>query len=121
MPRLPEKTRKTLMKIVRKMRVKNNVYGIGLFGSWSRGDASPSSDVDLLILEKGGFNHEYVERTIINSSLVDFNYIPKLWIHSLFPPELDQKIFETVILYDRDWALTNTKLLAVKFHSLSPT
>ena len=44
------------------MRVKENVYGIGLFGSRSRGDAVSSSDVDLLILDKAKLSDEYVER-----------------------------------------------------------
>lgn len=49
---LPEKLRKTLERIVRDLRVREDVYGIGLFGSWSRGDATASSDVDLFILDK---------------------------------------------------------------------
>ena len=48
----PERVRRTLERVVKEMRVKENVYGKGLFGSWSRGDAVSSSDVDLLILEK---------------------------------------------------------------------
>jgi len=48
----PEKVRRTLERVVKEMRVKENVYGIGLFGSWSRGDFASSSDVDLLILDK---------------------------------------------------------------------
>ncbi len=117
MLRLPEKIRKTLEKIVKKMRVKENIYGVGLFGSWSRGDATPSSDVDLLILEKGNINHEYIERTEISGLLIDLNHIPKRWIHGPIPPEIDQKIYEMQILYDRDWSLTNTKLLMAKFYS----
>jgi len=48
----PEKVRRTLERVVKEMRVKENVYGIRLFGSWSRGDVASSSDVDLLILDK---------------------------------------------------------------------
>jgi hypothetical protein len=59
---LPEKVRRTLEKVVKEMRVKENVYGIGLFGSRSRGDAVSSSDVDLLILDKAKLSDEYVER-----------------------------------------------------------
>jgi predicted nucleotidyltransferase len=36
---LPEKVRRTLEKVVKEMMVKENVYGIGLFGSRSREDA----------------------------------------------------------------------------------
>ena len=33
------------------------------------------------------------------------------------PPEIDQKLYEMQILYDRDWSLTNTKLLMAKSYS----
>lgn len=111
---LPEKVRRTLEKVVAEMRVTENVYGIGLFGSWSRGDATTSSDVDLLILDKGNFNYEYVERIEIGGLLIDLDHVPKRWIHELIPPEIDQKLYEMQILYDRDWSLNNTKLLMVK-------
>jgi len=113
---LPEKVRKTLEKVVAEMRVTENVYGIGLFGSWSRGDATTSSDVDLLILDKGNFSYEYVERIEIGGLLIDLDHIPKQWIHGQIPPEIDQKLYEMQILYDRDWSLNNTKLLMVKFY-----
>jgi predicted nucleotidyltransferase len=111
---LPEKVRRTLEKVVAEMRVTENVYGIGLFGSWSRGDATTSSDVDLLILDKGNFNYEYVERIEIGGLLIDLDHVQKRWIHGLIPPEIDQKLYEMQILYDRDWSLNNTKLLMVK-------
>jgi len=117
MIQLPEKIRKTLEKIVREMRVKENIYGVGLFGSWSRGDATPSSDIDLLILEKGDINHEYIERREVAGLLIDLDHIPKHWIQGPIPPEMDQKIYEMQILYDRDWSLTNTKLLMAKYYS----
>jgi predicted nucleotidyltransferase len=113
---LPEKVRKTLEKVVAEMRVAENVYGIALFGSWSRGDATTSSDVDLLILDKADFNYEYVERIEIGGLLIDLDRVPKQWIHGQIPPEIDQKLYEMQILYDRDWSLNNTKLLMVKFY-----
>ena len=117
MIKLPEKLRRTLEKAVTELRVKENVYGIGLFGSWSRGEAASSSDVDLCILDKGNFNHEYVERIEIDGLLIDLDHVPKGWIQGPIPPEIDQKLYEMQILYDRDWSLTNTKLLMAKFFS----
>ncbi len=114
MVRLPEKIRRTLEKIVKEMRIKEDIYGVGLFASWSRGDATKSSDVDVLVLDKGNFDHEFVERIEINGLLVDLDHIPKGWIHGQIPSELDQKVYEMQILYDRDWSLTNTKLLMAK-------
>jgi predicted nucleotidyltransferase len=111
---LPEKIRRTLEKIVKEMMVDEKVYGIGLFGSWSRGDATNSSDVDLLILNGADFPHEYVERKETNGLFIDLNHIPKKWLYSLIPPEIDQKLYELQILYDRDWSLANVKLLMAK-------
>ena len=114
MMRLPEKIRRTLERIVKEMRVKENVYGVGLFGSWSRGDATPSSDIDLLTLDDGSSSYEYTKRIEIRGLLIDLDHIPKRWIQGPIPPEIDQKLYETQILYDRDWSLTNAKLLMVK-------
>jgi predicted nucleotidyltransferase len=111
---LPEKIRRTLEKVVAEMRVAENVYGIGLFGSWSRSDATASSDVDLLILDKGNFSYEYVERIEASGLLIDLDRIPKHWIRGPIPPELDQKLYEMQILYDRDWSLNDTKILMAK-------
>ena len=111
---LPEKVRRTLEKVVAEMRVAENVYGIGLFGSWSRSDATASSDIDLLILDKGNFSYEYVERIEVSSLLIDLDRVPKRWIHGPIPPELDQKLYEMQILYDRDWSLNDTKVLMAK-------
>lgn len=109
MTRLPEKIRNILEKLVQKLREQETVSGIGLFGSWSRGDADPSSDVDLLIIDERNFNYEYVYRLEPNGLLVDLNYIPKKWITGPVPPEIDQRLYELYILYDRDWSLANTK------------
>jgi len=117
MIKLPEKIRRTLEKNVKKMRVKENIYGIGLFGSWSRSDATKSSDIDLFILDKNNFNHEYVERIVTGGLFIDLDHVPKRWIHGPIPPEIDQKLYEMQILYDRDWSLTNTKLLMAKSYS----
>ncbi|MCS7124423.1 MAG: nucleotidyltransferase domain-containing protein [Candidatus Bathyarchaeota archaeon] len=116
MMRLPEKIRRALEKIVREMSAKEDVYGLGLFGSWSRGDATTASDVDLLVLTKSDVSEEYVERIMANGLLIDLNFVPIKWIQGVIPPELDQKLFEVQIFYDRDWALTNVKLLMAKFY-----
>jgi len=68
-----------------------------------------SSDVDLLIVDKGNFNYEFVERTESDGLLIDLNHIPKKWIKGMTPPDIDQKLYEMIILYDRDWSLTTTK------------
>lgn len=117
MKRLPEKIRRTLEKIVKEMKGEENTYGVGLFGSWSRGDAVGSSDIDLLVIQKGSFNTEFVERSEVNGLLIDRDHIPKEWIPNRAPPRLDQKIYEMQILYDKDWSLTNKKLMVTKTYS----
>jgi predicted nucleotidyltransferase len=114
MDRFPEKMRRTLEMLVNELKAKMNVYGVGLFGSWGRGDAMASSDVDLFILNKTEANYEYVERLEAGGLFVDLNFVPRKWFHGPMPPETDQKRYELQILYDRDWLLTNTKLLLVK-------
>ncbi|MEM2102723.1 MAG: nucleotidyltransferase domain-containing protein, partial [Candidatus Bathyarchaeia archaeon] len=101
---LAEKTRKTLEKLVKNIKAQESVSSVSLFGSQSRGDAATSSDVDLMIVDNHEFDYEYVERTEQNGLLIDLNYIPRKWITQTVPPEIDQKIFEAYVLYDRDWA-----------------
>lgn len=106
---MPERVRDILEKVVRGLSRRETVSGVGLFGSWSRGDAVMSSDADLLIVDKRDFNYEFVERIESNGLLIDLNHIPKKWIKGVTPPDIDQKLYETIVLYDRDWSLTTTK------------
>jgi len=89
--------------------LRDDISGIGLFGSWSRGDADPSSDVDLLIVSKQNLQYEYVDRLQIGNRIFDLNYVPMQWIVGSVPPEIDQKLYELYVLYDRDWSLTTVK------------
>ncbi|MEM0008215.1 MAG: nucleotidyltransferase domain-containing protein [Candidatus Bathyarchaeia archaeon] len=116
MLKLPEKLRKTLEKTVKEMAANETVSGIGLFGSWSRGDATLSSDVDLLILSNEPLEDEYVERISVGDLFLDLNFVPKHLIQGPIHPKLDQKLYEAQILYDREWTLTNTKLSMAKFY-----
>jgi predicted nucleotidyltransferase len=111
---LPERIRRILERLVNELQNRGSVCGVGLFGSWSRGDATASSDVDLFILSRGDLVYEYVERLEVRDMLVDLDFVPRKWFHDQIPPDTDQKLREMQILYDRDWLLTNTKLLMVK-------
>ncbi|MEM2104612.1 MAG: nucleotidyltransferase domain-containing protein [Candidatus Bathyarchaeia archaeon] len=117
MMRLPEKVRKVLERIIKQTTVKDDVEGLGLFGSWSRGDASPSSDIDLLVFVRRTIPNEYVERTVAEGLMIDLDVVPARWIQEPATPELDQKIYEAQILYDRDWKFKNMKLLMSKLYS----
>jgi predicted nucleotidyltransferase len=109
MVRLPEKVRGTVDKIVRNLKARESIRSVSLFGSWSRGDAEPSSDVDLLVVDNQSFDDEYVERLERNGILIDLNYVPEKWITGTIPPEIDQKIYEAYVLYDKEWTLTSAK------------
>jgi predicted nucleotidyltransferase len=100
--------------LVADLKSRESVSGIGLFGSRSRGDAVPSSDVDLLIVDKRDFNYEYVERAEIEGFFLDLDFIPEKWIHRMVPPEVDQKLYELEVLYERDATLTKAKDLMLK-------
>lgn len=104
---LPENIRGVLEKLVQDLSKQEPISAVGLFGSWARGDAVTTSDVDLLIVDTRDFNYEYVERLEFGGLLIDLDYIPKKWIKGAIPPEIDQKLYEVGVLYDRDWSLTN--------------
>jgi len=116
MVQLPEHIRGPLEKFVRRLSVKETVSGVGLFGSWSRGDATSSSDLDLLIIDKRDFDCEYVDRFRLNDVMVDLDYIPRKWLTGRFPLELDQRLYETYVLYDKDWSLTDTRDWLVRLY-----
>ena len=117
MVKLPEKIRGALQKLTRKMKEYDYVSAISLFGSWSRGDAVSSSDVDLLIVDERNFPEEFTERVEVRGVLIDLNYVPQKSILGPMPPELDQKIYESYILYDRDWNFTNSKEWIMKVYN----
>ena len=114
---VPSVIRGVLEPFVEDLKAREVVSGIGLFGSWSRGDAASSSDVDLLIVESRDFDYEYTERIELQSNFfVDLNYVPKRWIAYRVPPELDQKLYELQILFDRDGFLTRAKGLTLRIY-----
>jgi len=98
------------------LKVQQAISSIALFGSWSRGDAVRNSDVDVLIVDRRDFDSEYLERMEFEGLLVDLNYIPEKWLRGRIPPEIDQKIYEVDVLYDRDQRLARTKSLMEKTH-----
>lgn len=112
--KLPEHLRRTLERTVNRLKIREDIYAIGLFGSWSRGEATESSDLDLLVLSKENLKCEHVERFETADVFIDLDYFPKEFFSGIIPPGLDQKLNEMQILYDRDWSLTNIKLLMTK-------
>ncbi|MEM2913881.1 MAG: nucleotidyltransferase domain-containing protein, partial [Candidatus Bathyarchaeia archaeon] len=114
--KLPENISGVLGRLLEDLKSRESILGIGLFGSWSRGDAVPSSDIDLLIVDSRDFGYEYVERAEVNNCFFDLDYIPEKWIIQRVPPEIDQKLFEAQVLFDRNLTLTKAKDLMSKTH-----
>lgn len=110
----PERFRGALESFIEDLKVREVVSGIGLFGSWGRGDAVPSSDVDFLIVEDRDFDYEYAERINLSGCPVDLNYVPRGWVAYRIPPEVDQKLYELRVIFDRDGSLTRAKDLMSK-------
>lgn len=107
--RLPDRLRLVLERVVQSLSRRETVSGVSLFGSWSRGDATMGSDVDLLVVDGRDFECEYVDRFEVEGFLVDLNYIPQEWVTGLVPPEIDQKLYEMVVLHDNGWLLAKIK------------
>lgn len=109
MERLPDDIRGVLEGLVEDLRAREEISGIGLFGSRSRGDAVLGSDVDLLVVDRRDFDYEYVQRVQVDNLFLDLNHIPEKWIRERVPPEIDQKLYEAQVLYDRNGTLERGK------------
>jgi predicted nucleotidyltransferase len=107
--RLPENARVILEGLLEDLRSRESVSGIGLFGSYSRGDSVLASDIDLLIVDKRDFDYEYVERAMLNNVFFDLDYVPEKWILNQMAPEIDHKLYEAEVLFDRKGILTRAK------------
>jgi predicted nucleotidyltransferase len=112
--RLPENSRGVVERLLKDLESRETVLGVGLFGSWSRGDASLSSDVDLLIVDMRDFDYEYVERAELENVFLDLDYVPAKWVVRQIPPEIDQKLFEAQVLFDRSGKFAVAKDLMSK-------
>jgi len=117
--RLPDNSREIVEGLLKDLESRDSVLGVGLFGSWSRGDASLSSDVDLLIVDGRELSYEYIERVEIEDVFIDLDYVPSKWVLRQIPPEIDQKLFEVQVLFDRSSKFSVAKsLMAKNYYSI---
>ncbi|RJS84463.1 nucleotidyltransferase domain-containing protein [Candidatus Bathyarchaeota archaeon] len=114
MERMNQDIRRIVKELVDDLKSWGSVVSIGLFGSWSRGEAVHGSDVDLLVIDSRNLNYEYVERAEINGTILDLNYIPERWVLREYPPEIDQKLYEAEVLYDPNGILKTAKETIMK-------
>jgi len=112
---LPRGISPTFNKFVEDLAKQETVSSIGLFGSWSRYDASPTSDYDVLVIDRRGFEYEFHERVEYDGVIMDITRVPIKWVDEVVSPDVDQMLHETIILYDpsgmlkraRDWVEAN--------------
>jgi len=112
-----EKVSAIIGDLLEDLKSRESISGVCLFGSWGRGDAVSSSDIDLLIVDSRDINYEYVERAHIEGYFLDLDYIPERWVLREFPPEVDQKLYEAEILFDRKGRLARAKEMMLKIYS----
>lgn len=115
MGEIPRGISSIIGKFVDDLSEQATVTSIGLFGSWSRYDASPSSDFDILVVDSRGFDYEFNERVEYDGAIMDITRIPRKWVDEVVNPDVDHMLHETLILYDpsgmlkqaMDWTETN--------------
>ena len=112
---MPKGISSTFNRFVEDLAKQATVSSIGLFGSWSRYDASPASDYDVLVVGGQGLEYEFHERIEYEGLLVDITRIPRRWVGEVIRPDVDHVLHETILLYDpsgmlkraRDWVEAN--------------
>jgi len=115
MVELPQGISSIISRFVMDLAKQTTVSSIGLFGSRSRYDASPTSDYDVLVIDSRRFDYELNERVEYDGAIMDITRIPKEWVDEVVSPGVDHMLHETVILYDpngmlkraRDWVEAN--------------
>jgi len=85
------------------------VASVGLYGSWCRRVATPSSDVDLLVLDMRNLEYEYNEFVDYDGLRVDVRRIPVGWVDRVVKPTIDHEVMESIVLYDPQNILTRGK------------
>ena len=108
MAALPEGLRSTFDHFVEDLAKQATVSSIGLFGSWSRYEASAVSDFDVLVAD-GRVSYEFHESLEYEGVLMDITRIPVNWIEEVVSPDVDHMVHETLILYDPSGLLKRAK------------
>jgi hypothetical protein len=100
MEALPGSIRGVFSMLVEGLAGDPGVQALGLFGSWVRGEATVSSDFDLLVVEGSGLDYEYSEVEVRDGLVVDLHRVPLGWVQEPVSPLLDYRLHETLVLHD---------------------
>jgi len=112
---LPKGISSTFNRFVEDLAKQATVSSIGLFGSWSRYDASRASDFDVLVVDRREFEYEFHEMVEYGELMMDITRIPRKWVDEVIIPDVDHMLHEAILLYDpsgmlkraRDWVEAN--------------
>jgi predicted nucleotidyltransferase len=85
------------------------VSAFALFGSRARKDSFDESDYDILVADTRNLSSILLERVVLEGLSVDLVHVPLSWLAKQIPYELDQMIYESTILSDRDGILTSAQ------------
>ena len=98
-----------MKNFIEELEAKSEVLGIILFGSWARGDNSPESDVDLIVLKTKGFKRS-VERR--NGRNFEITCTTPSAIMTYWKKHVDDCFNlweEAKIIYEKENTVTNLK------------
>lgn len=109
MVELPQGISSIISRFVMNLAKQTTVSSIGLFGSWSRYDASPTSDYDVLVIDSRRFDYELNERVEYNGAIMDITRIPRGWVDEVISPDVDHMLHEALILYDPNGTLSRAR------------
>jgi len=100
MEALPGSIRGVFSGLVEGLTGDPGVRALGLFGSWVRGEATASSDFDVLVVGGPGLDYEYSEVEVRGGLVVDLHRVPLGWVREPVSPLLDHRLHETLVLHD---------------------
>lgn len=101
--------RPTVDNYVDDLAQQETVVSVGLFGSWTRYEASATSNVDILVVDRSDLGFEFNELIEYKGLIMDVNRIPWKWVGEVITPEIDHRLQETQILHDPSGLLTRAK------------
>jgi hypothetical protein len=109
MEALPGSIRGAFSRLVEGLTGDPGLQALGLFGSWVRGEATASSDFDVLVVEGLGLDYEYSEAEVREGLVVDLHRVPSGWVREPVSPLIDNRLHETLVLHDPEGVLGAAK------------
>jgi predicted nucleotidyltransferase len=109
MQALPGTIRGAFSRLVKGLAEDPGVQALGLFGSWVRGEATATSDFDILVVERSGLDYEYNKLEVQDGLVMDLHHVPSEWMREPVNPQMDHRLHETIVLHDPGRALGEAK------------